>query len=136
MRVHGLNMEFSSPSSQGLRGVMHITAAGLECFYGEYLLFQQKCVQQSQSIPEVPWGSCSNPECCSPHTSIEGCYEEREATKPNYLTSPLTFPITSCTQPLLRPQGRPSSICASKGSGKQRSLSLKEILQDLIDLQH
>lgn len=126
-------MDFSSPRSQGLRGATHITDAGLECFYSEHLLFQQKCMQQAQSIPGVPWASCSHPECCRPHTSMEGCCEDREATWPDYS---LAFPITSCTQPLLSPQGCASSICAPKGSCKQLTLSLRENLQDLVDLQH
>lgn len=137
MRVHRLNMEFSSPWSQGLRGGMHITAAGLECFYGEHLLFQQKCMQQAKSILEVPWASYSHPKCCRPHTSMErGVCEEREATQPDYLACPLTFPIISCNQPLLSPQDYASPICAPKRCCKQLSLSLKENLQDLVDLQH
>lgn len=129
-------MDLSRPWSQGLRGAMHIIAAELECFCGEHLLFQQKCIQQAKSIPEVPWGSYSHPKCCRPHTSVEGCWEERETTQPDYLTSPLAFPITSCTQPLWSPLGHASPTCAPKGSCKQPSLSLKENLQDLVDLQH
>lgn len=113
---------------------MHTAAAELECFYGEHLLSQQKDMQQAKSIPEVPWGSCSHPKCYRPHTSMEGCCEEMEATQPDSLASPLAFPITSCTQPQWNPQGHASPICAPKGSCKQ-SLSLKENLQDLADLQ-
>lgn len=45
-----MNMDLSSPWSPGLRGAMHVTAAELECFYGEHLLFQAKCIQQAKSI--------------------------------------------------------------------------------------
>lgn len=114
VRVHGLDMDLSRPWSQGLRGAMHIIAAELECFYGEHLLFQQKCIQQAESIPEVLWGSCSHPKCCRPHTLVEGCCEERDATQPDYLTSSLTFPITSCTQPLQSPHGASPHLCPKR----------------------
>lgn len=45
-----MSMDLSSPRSPGLRGAMYITAAELECFYGEHLLFQGKCIQQAKSI--------------------------------------------------------------------------------------
>lgn len=54
MWVCGLKMGLPSPWSQGLRGGRHTTAAEPECFHGEHLLFQQKCIQQGKVHP---WGS-------------------------------------------------------------------------------
>lgn len=74
MRVHGLKMDLLSLWSQGLRGERHSTAAKPEC--GEYLFFQQKCVQQRKSSPRVPQGSYSH-QNITDHTPLQNTAVKR-----------------------------------------------------------
>lgn len=100
-------MGLPSPWSQGLRGWRHTTAAEPECFHGEHLLFQQKCIQQGKSTPGVPRGSYSHHKRSRPHTSMESCCEERAATQPDNLSFafPLALPLlpNPHPHPLLHP---------------------------------
>lgn len=140
-------MDLPSLWSQGLRGQRHTTAAEPECFCGEHLLFQQKCIRRGKSIPAVPRGSYSHHKRYRPHTSMESCCKEGAVTRPDTrsFAFPLAFylPLKSSLHHLLRPAAiepaRPCfpHLCPTRELQTAVSVSLKEEnLQGLVDSQH